>query len=387
MKIRYLLLCTGLWVAACVFSQVQTGAERMSELTRLLEGKRVALVVNQTSVVGDRQVHLLDTLLASGVRIVRIFAPEHGFRGEADAGETVQHGKDLRTGLPIISIYGKTKKPEASQLQDIDVVVFDIQDVGSRFYTYISTMHYVMEACAEQNKQLIVCDRPNPNDHIDGPVLDLKYRSFVGMHPLPVLHGLTVGELARMINGEKWLCDTSGKSLSCNLTVVEMKGWKHGQPYHLPVKPSPNLPNDLSIALYPSLCFFEATRVSIGRGTTFPFQVAGAPDKKYGTFVFKPVSLEGWDKSPLNQDKTCYGIDLRRSDFSGGFTLRYFLDFYRISGEKSSFFSRPSWFDLLAGNNLLRKQIIEGMDEAAIRLSWAKELDEYKKIRMKYILY
>jgi uncharacterized protein YbbC (DUF1343 family) len=367
---------------------VRLGAERMEILLPLLEGKKVALVVNRTSVLGANQVHLLDTLLSSGVDVVRIFAPEHGFRGDADAGESVKNDQDVRTGIPLISIYGKDKKPSAQQLSGIDAVVFDLQDVGARFYTYISAMHYVMEACAENGQLFVVCDRPNPNDLVDGPVLQPECKSYVGMHPIPVLHGLTIGELAEMINGEGWLHGSDGKPLRCRLTVVQMQGWNHGDAYSLPVKPSPNLPNDLSVCLYPSLCLFEATGISVGRGTTMPFQVLGAPDKRYGTFTFKPVSLNGWDKDPLHRDKTCYGINLREiSGFQGGFRLKYFLDFYCLSGEKATFFTRPSWFDLLAGNKLLRKQILQGMDEKSIRKTWEKDLADYRKKRARYVLY
>jgi uncharacterized protein YbbC (DUF1343 family) len=371
-----------------VQATIRTGAERLDVLLPLLEGRKTALVVNHSSVLGERRVHLLDTLLSVGVDVVRVFVPEHGFRGDADAGETVKDAKDARTGIPLISLYGKNKKPSARQLSGIDVVVFDIQDVGARFYTYISTLHYVMEACAGSGCRLVVCDRPNPNDCVDGPVLQPSSQSFVGMHPIPVLHGLTVGELASMINGEAWLRDGDGRALTCRLTVVRMLGWKHGDACRLPVKPSPNLPNDRSIRLYPSLCLFEATGISVGRGTTMPFQVLGAPDKKYGTFTFKPQSLRAWDKAPLHQDSLCYGVDLRtESEPPAGFTLKYFLDFYRLSGEGADFFTHPARFDLLAGNNLLRKQILQGMDENAIRKTWQKDLSDYRRMRAGYLFY
>lgn len=357
----------------------------MEILLPLLKDKQVGLVVNQTSLLSDGHTHLLDTLLARGIRVNKVFAPEHGFRGQADAGEEVSDSRDLRTGVPIISIYGKNKKPSAAQLADVDLVVFDIQDVGARFFTYISTMHYVMEACAENGKAFVVLDRPNPNDFIDGPVLEPAQRSFVGMHPIPVLHGLTVGELARMINGEGWLpCAPD----TCLLTVVPVEGWKHGAPYWLPVKPSPNLPNDQAIRLYPSLCFFEGTNISVGRGTYYPFQVIGYPDPKYGSYAFTPEALEGFDKNPLHKGKTCYGEDLRGYPFEGGLSLRFFLDFYDKSGSgKAFFFSRPQWFDLLAGTKTLRWQIVKGMNEDEIRASWKPALNEYKKMREKYVLY
>lgn len=390
MKIICLLgfLWGGAWPAAGRSSQspsIRLGADRLEVLVPLLEGKRVGLVVNQTSVLSDGHTHLLDTLLARGIQVCKVFAPEHGFRGTADAGEEVADSRDLRTGIPIISIYGKNKKPSPAQLEGVDAVVFDIQDVGARFFTYISTMHYVMEACTENGKELIVLDRPNPNDFVDGPVLEPSQRSFVGMHPVPLLHGLTVGELARMIDGEGWMACAPD---TCRLTVVPVENWKHGDPYWLPVKPSPNLPNDQAIRLYPSLCFFEATEVSIGRGTYFPFQVIGYPDKKFGDFTFTPVALEGFDKHPVQKDKLCYGVDLRGYPFAGGLSLRFFLDFYEKSGaDKAFFFSRPQWFDLLAGTKKLRWQIVKGMPEEEIRASWKDDLDRYRAMRKKYLLY
>ncbi len=365
--------------------RLRLGAERLDVITQLTDGKRVALVVNQTSILEDRNIHLLDALVAERVDIRKILAPEHGFRGTADAGELVKDTRDQRTGIPIVSIYGKSRKVSPEMLADVDVVIFDIQDVGARFYTYISTMHYVMEACAANNKECIVLDRPNPNDFVDGPMMRPGFESFVGMHHIPVLHGLTVGELARMINGEGWLTSTPG---TCRLEVVAMENWKHGDPYWLPVKPSPNLPNDQSIRLYASLCLFEATNVSIGRGTYFPFQVIGAPDAKYGTFRFTPVSLPGFDTNPLQKNKECYGVDLREQPFEGGFTLRFFLEFYAKAGkDQAFFFSRPGWFDTLTGSKETRTQIIRGMSEDEIRASWQKDLDAYKAMRKKYLLY
>lgn len=364
--------------------KVTTGAERFEQYLPLIQGKRVGMVVNHTSTVGERQTHLLDTLLQQGIDVVRVFAPEHGFRGNADAGETVRNGKDLRTGIPIVSLYGSNKKPTAAQLTDIDVILFDIQDVGARFYTYISTMYYVMEACAEYKKEMIVLDRPNPCDYVEGPILKPAYRSFVGMLPIPVLHGCTVGEMALMINGEGWIAD--GKS-SCPLKVIPMTGWRHGEPYSLPIKPSPNLPNDQSIRLYASLCPFEATRISVGRGTTFPFQVLGAPNKKYGDFTFTPRSLPGFDKNPMHKNVACYGTDLRNVNDVSGFTLRYFMHYFRLSGEGAAFFSRARWFDLLMGTDSVRKAILRGGSEDSIRNSWQKELQDYRKIREKYLLY
>lgn len=361
------------------------GAEQLDLITSLLKDKRVGLVVNQTSILENQQVHLLDALLAKGTNVTKVFAPEHGFRGTGDAGAEIKDSRDLKTGVPIISIYGKNKKPSSEQLSDLDVVVFDIQDVGARFYTYISTMHYVMEACAENHKELIVLDRPNPNDFVDGPIREEGFESFVSVDPIPILHGLTVAELAKMINGEGWLKSTPD---TCQLTVVPMKNWKHGDPYWLPIKPSPNLPNDQSIRLYPSLCFFEATKVSIGRGTYYPFQVIGFPDAKYGDFTFTPVSLPGFDTNPLQKDKVCHGVDLRELPFEGGLTLRFFLDFYNKAGkDQAFFFARPRWFDLLAGTKKLRFQIVRGLTEKEIKESWKPALDQYKKMRKKYLLY
>lgn len=378
-----LFLLLGLPVSAQVKVNPKTGAEQLDKVLSLLKGKNVALLINQTSVVGPDKVHLLDTLLASGIRVRKIFTPEHGIRGKADAGETIKNSLDQRTGIPIISLYGDNKKPTSSQLRDIDVVVFDIQDVGARFYTYISTMAYAMEACAESGKEFLVLDRPNPCDYVDGPVLRNDYKSFVGMFPVPILHGCTVGEFARMIQGEKWIKAAE----KCKLSVIPLMNWKHGQPYSLPIKPSPNLPNDRAIALYPSLCLFEATGISIGRGTTFPFQVIGAPDKKYGVFTFKPRSLPGYEKNPLHKNQVCYGTDLRKTTPEKGFTLKYLLDFYKKSGQGAAFFSNPRWFDQLIGNNSVRQAILQGAAEAEIRKEWQMELDTYRKTREKYLLY
>ncbi len=361
------------------------GAERVDAIARLLKDKQIGLVVNQTSILEKEQKHLLDVLLERGFKVKKVFAPEHGFRGTVDAGEAVKDSRDQKTGIPIVSIYGKNKKPSAEQLMGLDVIVFDIQDVGARFYTYISTMHYVMEACAENDIEFVVLDRPNPNDFVDGPMRKEGFESFVGIDPIPLLHGLTVGELARMINGEGWLKSTPD---SCRLHVVKMENWRHGDPYWLPVKPSPNLPNDQAVRLYPSLCFFEATNISVGRGTYFPFQMIGFPDRRYGDFTFTPVSLPGFDVNPLQKDKECYGIDLREYPFEGGLTLRFFLDFYNKSDEgKAFFFSRPHWFDLLAGSKELRFQIVRGLTEDEIRATWKPDLDKYGKLREKYLLY
>ena len=359
---------------------IQTGAEQTNLYLPMLEKKNVALVVNQTSVVG--RAHLVDMLLKSGVKIKVIFAPEHGFRGDADAGATIHNSKDDKTGIPVLSIYGKNKKPTGEQLKGIDVVIFDIQDVGVRFYTYISTMHYVMEACAENDVEMLVLDRPNPHGaEVDGPVLDLKYQSFVGMHPIPVLHGLTVGELALMINGEKWL----DNGIQCSLTVIPCKGWDHSMEWSLAIPPSPNLPNDQAVMLYPSLCFFEGTEVSVGRGTEFPFQVIGYPDPKFGVFSFTPESSFG-AANPLQMGKTCYGMDLRYVP-PQSFTLKYLLNFSKKFDKPEQMITRASHFNLLAGNDMLAKQIAQGLPEKEIRESWTVELKKYKELREKYLLY
>lgn len=372
----------------CKAINIKNGADQIETLTSLIGNKRTALVANQTSLTGST--HLLDTLCSLGKRPVALFAPEHGFRGKADAGETVRDGKDVKTGTPIISLYGKNKKPSAQDLANIDLIVFDIQDVGARFYTYISTLYYVMQACAENGKELIVLDRPNPCDFVDGPVLKKEYKSFVGMLPVPVLHGCTMGELAGMINGEGWL----GGNLKCDYSVVKIKGWKHGAPYSLPVKPSPNLPNDQSIALYASLCLFEATSVSVGRGTYFPFQVIGSPllSKDKYPFSFTPKALEGFDKNPLHKNVTCHGLDLRKADIRGlnGFSLKYVIEMYnefKKMNKSESFLTRPKWFDLLMGTNQVRLDMLKDKSEEEIRSAWNDELKEYKEMREKYILY
>jgi uncharacterized protein YbbC (DUF1343 family) len=361
---------------------LQLGAERTDEWMPLLDGKKVGLLINHTSMVND--VHLLDTMLALGVDVQRIFVPEHGFRGTADAGELIKDGMDASSGLPIVSLYGASKKPDQHQMEGLDVVVFDIQDVGVRFYTYISTMHYMMEACAENDLSMVVFDRPNPNgDYVNGPVLKEDFISFVGMHPIPVVHGLTVGELALMINGERWLKD----GMVCALTVVGMENYHHDLSYSLPVNPSPNLPNELSIRLYPSLCFFEGTEVSVGRGTGFPFQVIGYPDPAFGDFSFTPSPGPG-ARDPLQSGKRCYGLDLRNEDaVAHRFTLRYLLDFYERSGRSDDFISRRRFFNLLAGNDRLAKQIEAGWSEAEIYADWQEDLEDYRQMRENYLLY
>lgn len=361
---------------------VLPGAEQTQEYLPLLIGKRVALTANHTATIGP--VHLADYLLASDINLVRVFAPEHGFRGTVERGKNFASGKDSLTGLEVVSLMGKNKEPLPEQLRDVEVMLFDIQDVGARFYTYISTMHYVMQACAKAGIPIIVLDRPNPNgDLIDGPVLQPAFQSFVGMHPIPVVHGCTVGELARMINGEGWL----EGGAKCKLTVIPVANYSHTMRYDLPVRPSPNLPNAVSVRLYPSLCFFEATPVSVGRGTEFPFQVLGYPDKSFGDFSFTPVDRPGIQSNPLHEGLVCYGEDLRQSSYDEGFTLRYVIDWYKKLSPHTGFFSRAHWFDLLAGTDLLRRQITEGLSEEEIRLSWKSDLETYRAMRASYLLY
>ncbi|MCA6075366.1 exo-beta-N-acetylmuramidase NamZ domain-containing protein [Fulvivirga sedimenti] len=361
-------------------AELTLGAARMDVYLPLLEGKRVALLVNHTSLLND--VHLVDTLLSRNINIVKVFAPEHGFRGTADAGESISDGKDKSTGLPIISLYGSNKKPSAEQMKDVDLVLFDIQDVGVRFYTYVSSMQYVMEACGEMDKEMMVLDRPNPNGRfVDGPVMEKEFMSFVGLTPIPVLHGMTVGELAGMINKEGWL---SG-GIECELTVVPMKNYQHDLSYSLPVKPSPNLPNDLSIQLYPSLCLFEGTVISVGRGTTLAFQQIGHPLLTSLEHSFTPVSIEGMAKYPPFENEKCYGTLFTSRNAIEGFDLSYLIDYYNRFPEKDKFFN--NYFEKLAGTAALRKQIINGMPEAEIRESWQPDLDAFKSLRKGYLLY
>ncbi len=364
--------------------EVIVGASRFEAYLGLLEGKSVAMVVNQTSVVDGE--HLVDLLLSKGIQVKKIFAPEHGFRGDADAGATIKNGHDSKTGLPIISLYGKNKKPSSSHLMGIDVVLFDIQDVGARFYTYISSMHYVMEACAENRKAFIVLDRPNPNGHyVDGPILKKSQKSFVGMHKVPIVHGMTVGEYAQMVNGERWLKNR----VECDLTIITCKNYDHTTFYDLPIKPSPNLPNIRSIYLYPSLCLFEGTVVSVGRGTPTPFQIYGHPNYKEGTFKFRPKPTSGASK-PKHNGKKCTGFSFLEEDIT---TLRekrelnldYLIDFYENMPNKNKFFT--SFFKKLAGTTQLEQQIKAGLSAKEIRATWEEGLMEFKMMRDQYLLY
>lgn len=364
---------------------ILTGADQISAYISLLKSAHVAVVANQTSMVGN--VHLVDTLLALKVNIKKVFAPEHGFRGEAGAGETISNATDKKTGLPLISLYGSKLKPSSEDLDGISIVVFDIQDVGARFYTYISTLQYVMEACAEKNIQCIVLDRPNPNGfYIDGPVLEKKYASFVGMNAVPAVYGMTIGEYAAMLNGEHWLA----KGITCRLKIIPLKGYDHSSFYRLPQKPSPNLPDMASVYLYPSLCFFEGTAVSVGRGTDRPFKIVGYPGFEKGTVGFTPQTIPGVVKSPPYEGKICNGIDLEEfgemfiRDYRGIY-LFWLRSFYQSYPEKDKFFN--DFFNKLAGNDLLKKQIMDGMDEESIRQSWKPGIASFKLIRSKYLLY
>ena len=362
---------------------IRTGAERTDRYLPLLAGKRVAVVTNQTGIIG--RVHLVDSLRALHVDIRKVFAPEHGFRGAADAGEVVADAPDPRTGLPVVSLYGERKKPTPAQLSDVDVILFDIQDVGARFYTYISTLHYVMQAAAENDKPLIVLDRPDPNGfYVDGPVLDTAYASFVGMHPVPIVYGMTIGEYAGMINGEGWLKG----GIRCALTVISCEGYDHTKFYELPVKPSPNLPNMSAVYLYPSLALFEGTVVSVGRGTDHPFQCIGWPGNTIGAYRFTPRAMPG-AMTPPYRDLECRGMDLAEfGSFYMRLTRRMYLQWligmYQ-AGPGVAFFQ--SFFDRLAGGPTLREQIVKGMDEEQIRASWKPALDDFMKVRARYLLY
>lgn len=368
-----------------LFAQVKTGAERTDDYLPLLEGKRVGLVANHTSLIGNT--HLVDSLLALKVNLVKIFGPEHGFRGNMADGAVIENGIDQRTGLPVISLYGSTKKPSPEDMKDLDLVIFDIQDVGLRFYTFISTMQYVMEACAENNVDFLVLDRPNPNGfYIDGPVLDQKYKSFVGMQAIPVVHGMTIAEYAQMINDEGWL----ENGVKCNLDYITCLNWDHRKYYELPVKPSPNLPNMTSVYLYPSLCFFEGTIMSIGRGTDKPFQVYGHPGYKEPGFSFTPVSIPGVSVNPPLKGEKCFGVDLSSLPYSffrdnSGIILHWLIDAYDQLKEKGDFFN--AYFVKLAGSEKLQEQIEKGISANAIRASWKNDLQNFQEIRKKYLLY
>ena len=370
------MLCFLQW--SCAQDSWQLGAQRTELYFPMLEGKTIGVVGNQTSLI--ETTHLVDSLLNANLKVMKVFSPEHGFRGKADAGAHIENGVDQRTALPIISLYGNNKKPTAEQLSGIDVLLFDIQDVGARFYTYISTLHYVMESAAENQIPLIVLDRPNPNGHyVDGPVLDTAYQSFVGMHPIPIVHGMTIGEYAQMINGEHWL----EGSLKCDLNVISMTGYHKQMVYDLPVKPSPNLPNALAVNLYPSLCLFEGTNVSVGRGTSNPFQHYGSPYLQ-SDYSFTPKSGAG-AKYPKHEGQKCFGYDLSRTPKLSQLDLSFLIEAYQQCPQKEAFFN--AFFDKLAGNNTLRTQIQEGMSEEDIRQTWTNDLELFKQLRTSYLLY
>jgi len=393
--IKYIFSVCVLLLTACsenVTTSADTGTVKSQALSvaaaqydaylPALKGKNVGLVVNQTSQIDGT--HIVDLLRAKNVNITKIFAPEHGFRGDHDAGAHVKSTVDEKTGIDVVSIYGSNKKPSSDALQALDVIIFDIQDVGVRFYTYISSMHYMMEAAAQNDIEFIVLDRPNPNiAYVDGPILELEFQSFVGMHEIPVLHGMTVGELAKMIKGEGWI----EQAQKLNLTVVPVANYSRDMPYSLPVKPSPNLPNDQSIALYPSLCFFEATPITIGRGTDFPFQVVGYSPVALGKFSFKPRAIKGASMNPKFKDVEVLGQDLRTATIKG-LDLGLFIDAYhKLSAADETFFERAGFMDKLAGTDKLRLAIEAGQTEAQIKQSWQQGLDAFKHQRAPYLLY
>ena len=363
---------------------VEVGAAQVVSYAPFLKNKTLGIVANQTSMVGDT--HLVDTLLRMDAKIIRIFCPEHGFRGNADAGESVTNYIDPQTEIPVVSLYGERKKPTTAQLQGIDVMFFDLQDVGARFYTYISTLHYVMEACAQNGIPLVILDRPNPNGHyVDGPVLESAFKSFVGMHPVPVVHGMTIGEYAQMINGEGWLAN----GISCSLMVIPCKNYSHTVRYFLPVPPSPNLKSMMAIYLYPSTCFFEGTSFSLGRGTSDPFTMYGHPDFPDTAYSFVPQSMPGAKLPPL-MGRTCYGVNLSLVDPESfferpGLRLSYLLDAYNRTPDKARFF--VPYFEKLAGTAQLRAQIKKGMSEEQIRETWEPKLSEFRELRSRYLIY
>lgn len=384
-------------------NHVITGAERMAVYLPMLKGKSVAVFANQTSIVGNT--HLVDTLIKSGIKVVKIFGPEHGFRGDADAGEHVGDVTDKKTGIPVISLYGNHKKPTAEDFKGVDILIFDIQDVGVRFYTYISSLEYFMEAALEHHKPLLILDRPNPNGfYVDGPVLDKKFKSFIGMQPIPIVYGMTMGEYALMLAGENWLSENANKINAYNITtqpsadtpfhiqVIKCKNYDHNSKYELPVNPSPNLKEMQSVYWYPSTCFFEGTVLSEGRGTDKPFQVFGHPSLPKNLFSFTPKPNEGAKSSKCFYQK-CYGWNLSGSTtevlekVDGKIQLRYLLDAYKLFPDKDSFFLKNNFIDKLAGNDQLKQQVKQGLSEEAIRKSWQPGLMAFKAIRKKYLLY
>lgn len=403
MKLMYALLLlsfTGIGKAYSVGAaltgggdSIITGAEQTEKYIEFLKGKRVAVLANPTTIIGKR--HLVDSLIAAGINIVKVFGPEHGFRGNASNGAEVSDEQDAATGIKVVSLYGAKRKPSASDLANVDIMIFDIQDVGCRFYTYINVLRDVMEACAEHNKELLILDRPNPNGYlVDGPVLDMRLKSGIGMFPIPIAHGMTIGEFAQMINGEGWL---PGKMI-CKLKIVPVANYRHDMPYVLPVKPSPNLNTQQSVMLYPSVCLFEGTIISQGRGTYFPFTVLGSPALKgQFPFSFTPVSIAGMSETPLHMNTVCYGIDLRNYDINElrktkRINIQWMIDLYNAYPFRDKFFDRTQSrqmgnIDVLAGDYAFKKQIIAGKSVEEIRNSWEPALSEYKTMRKKYLLY
>lgn len=384
---KLFIIILGLFLAPALFcyTQVRVGAERTGQYLSLLVGKKIGIVANQASVFDGMNV--VDTLINSGIKIVKIFSPEHGFRGYAEAGASINNFTDPVTGIDVISLYGKKKKPSADDLKGIDLMIFDIQDVGVRFYTYISTLTYVMEACAENRIPLLLLDRPNPNGfYIDGPVLEKEFTSFVGMHPVPVVYGMTIGEYARMVNGEEWL----NNGLKCKLTVIPVENYTHNTHYQLPAWPSPNLVSMNAVYLYPSLCLFEGTMMSVGRGTFYPFEVFGHPDWLRCTFTFVPKTIPGMSIHPPFEGIECRGVDLRmiikdHPEYLGNIQLSWLIAAFTDLGNHPGFFT--AYFDKLAGTAKLREQIIQGLSEEEIKISWQEDLDKFKVIRSKYLLY
>ena len=384
--ILFLSICFSLTSCAQNSTEIKVSAEQTELYLNSLKGKNIAVVANQTSVIETRNKkqearHLIDSLLSLKINIKKVFAPEHGFRGKADAGEHVEDGFDTKTGLPVFSLHGKSKKPSAAQLKGIDVIVFDIQDVGARFYTYISTLHFVMEAAAENGIPVIVLDRPNPNGHyVDGPVLEMKHSSFVGKHPVPLVYGMTIGEYGQMINGEKWLKN----GIQCDLTVIPLKNYTHNSEYSLTIRPSPNLPNDKSINLYPSLGFFEGTIINAGRGTEFQFQRYGASFFPKSDFSYTPKANFG-AKYPKQKGKLCYGVDLRSVEKLSAINLEWLIDAYQKTPKTEKFFGKT--FTIHAGNTKLQQQIEQGLTAKEIRKTWQKDISKFKEIRELYLIY
>lgn len=385
---RGVLLLLNILIISTLSAQIKMGAERTDNYFPLLSGKKIAVCGNQSSRLGT--LHLVDSLLHADFQVVKIFCPEHGFRGEAEAGAKINSSIDEKTGLPIVSLYGSNRKPTKAQMSDIQVVIFDIQDVGCRFYTYISTLHLVMEAAAEAGVEVIVLDRPNPNGYyVAGPVLEPEYSSFVGMHQVPIVHGMTIGEFAQMINEEGWLAN----KMRCKLTVIPMENWTHDTRYSLPIAPSPNLQTDEAVNLYASLCLFEGTVVSVGRGTELPFQIFGHSEMTIGDYTFTPKRIPGVSENPPQQGKKCRGFNLTSSakanlkTTNNNFTLKYLVQAYQNFPDQSRFFERPTFFDKLAGTSKVREMVVAGKSAEEIEASWQKPLEEFKVMRQQYLLY